>query len=132
MKTKNLIFSLICCLVGLILLVLSTLKTIDSFWSGFGGGLLAVGMIQIIRYIRYQKSDDYREKLDVDTGDERNLYLRSKACSYTLNAYVILAAIAVVVLKLMGQDLLMMAFAGSICILCLLLCFFFFYLSRKN
>ena len=34
---------------------------VDEYWSGMGGGLLALAVLQIVRYIRYYKNPEYRE-----------------------------------------------------------------------
>ena len=40
---------------GVVLLVLGILEMVDSFWSGMGGALIAVGVVRAIHILRYSK-----------------------------------------------------------------------------
>ena len=68
-------FSIFWVLVGAVLCGLGVAEVIDSFWSGMGGGLVGVGLVQTVRHIRYRKDPEYREKTDTENQDERNRFI---------------------------------------------------------
>ena len=81
-NNKRLALSIFWAVVGLVLTVLSVTEVLDSsIYSGMGGGLMAVGVLQAIRNVKYRKDADYREKIDVEANDERNRFLRMKSWS---------------------------------------------------
>ena len=65
--------------LGVALLGCSVAELIGEFWGGMGGGFVGVGVVQTIRHIRYRTNEAYREKFDVESGDERNRYLATRA-----------------------------------------------------
>jgi len=110
---------------GAILMVLGMLEVVDSFWSGMGGALIGMGVVRVIRFLRYKKDESYREKWEVETQDERNQFIRNKAWAWAGYLFVLIAAICAIVFKLLGQDLLSIAagFAVSIVVLLYWICY---------
>ena len=54
-------------------MVLSIAEVLDSsLYSGMGGALTAVGILQTIWHIRYRNDPAYREKIDTEIHDERS------------------------------------------------------------
>ena len=90
-------------LVGITLIVLGFTGILDSFWSGMGSGLLVVSALQIIRLVRLYKNSDYREKVETEVSDERNRFLRNKAWAWAGYLFVLTAAVASIVLRILGQ-----------------------------
>ena len=86
---RNLIISIFWIMVGATLIVLGVVETLDEFWSGFGGGLVAVGILQLVRNIRYRTNDDYKEKVDTEINDERNQFISSQAWAWTGYIFII-------------------------------------------
>lgn len=117
--------------LGVILIGLGFAEIIDEFWSGMGGGLLAVGLMRIIQLIRLQKDEAYREKTETEIKDERNQFLRNKAWAWAGYLFILIAAVAVIVLKLMGQELLSMAASFAVCLMLLLYWICYLLLRRK-
>ena len=77
-NNKRLALSVFWVVLGAALLVLSIAEVLDSsVYAGMGGALIAVGVFQVLRNLRYRKDSDYREKIDTEAGDERNHFLRS-------------------------------------------------------
>ena len=62
-------------ILGVALVVLGILEILDSFWSGMGGALIAVGAVRTIGILRYRKDEAYRERMEVEMGDERNHFI---------------------------------------------------------
>jgi hypothetical protein len=91
--------------LGGVLMILSVLDIIDgTMFSGLGGGLIAVGALQVFRWTKYEKDADYREKVDVEIGDERNKYISMLSWSYTGYAAIIIAAIGSLIAFILKQD----------------------------
>lgn len=101
---KRLILSIIWTVLGAVIVALSCFGILDNFWSGFGGGLVAVGLLQIVRNIRYRTNDEYKEKVDVEVNDERNKFLSTKAWAWTGYIFILCCAIATIVFKVAGYD----------------------------
>ena len=105
---------------GVVLMILGMLEVLDSFWSGMGGALIAVGAGRVIQFLRYNKDESYREKWDVESQDERNRFIRNKAWAWAGYLFVFIAAICTIAFKVLGQDLLSRVAGFAICILMLL------------
>ena len=126
---RRMYLSLFWVLVGAALFVCGAMGWIDNYWSGMGGGLLAVGIIQVVRHIRYRKNEEYREKVDVANSDERYRYLTGKAWAWAGYLFVLISGVATIALKVMGLDQWSMA---ASCALCLLLLYWISYLVLKR
>ena len=82
MKNRRWIASVVEIALGLVLSVCGVLGVVDTYWSGMGGGLLGVGIIQLVRYFRYHQSEDYKNKVDVELNDERNKFIALRAWAW--------------------------------------------------
>ena len=106
--------------IGVSLVVCNLLHMVDDYWSGMGAALLAISVLQVIRLIRYNTSDKYKEATDTAVNDERNRFLSTKAWSWAGYLYVMIAAVASIVFKLLNQEILMFAASGSVCLILIL------------
>jgi membrane protease YdiL (CAAX protease family) len=132
MKSRRRILSyIILILLGGVLVFLGNTGSIDDFWSGMGSGLLAVSVLQLLRMYRLGKDEAYREKMEIEIKDERNAFLRLKAWGWAGYLFILLAAVATIVLKVMGQDLLSMAASWAVCLLLVLYWVSYLILRRK-
>ena len=77
-KDKRIIVSIMWIIIGVVLIGLSFAGFVDIFWNGMGSGLLVVGIVQLARFYRLQKNEAYREKMEIEATDERNLFIRNK------------------------------------------------------
>ena len=130
-KDRRIIACIIYTVIGITLLVLGILEIVDSFWSGMGGALIAIGVLRTIQILRYNKDEAYREKWSVEAQDERNRFIRNKAWAWAGYLFVLIAAICTVVFRLLGQELLSMAASFAVCILVLLYWACYWLLKRK-
>ena len=90
--------------LGGVLMTLSVLDIIDgTMFSGLGGGLIAVGALQVFRWTKYEKDAEYREKVDVEIGDERNKYISMLSWSYTGYAAILIAAVGSLITFILKQ-----------------------------
>ena len=128
---RRMYLSLFWLLLGAVLVVCSMTEVIDSYWSGMGGGFAGVGIAQLIRHIRYRKNEEYREKVDVETNDERNRFLAGKAWAWAGYLFVLVSGVATIALKVLGQDQWSLAASCALCLLLVLYWGSYLVLKRK-
>ena len=128
---KRLIACIVEIVIGLALLISNLAGLTDPFWSGMGTALIAVGVIFLIRQIKYQTSETYRESVDVEVNDERNKYLSMKAWSWAGYLFVLITAVAAIVLKIADRDELVSMAAGSVCLIMVLYWLAYLVVRRK-
>lgn len=131
MKVKTYFVSIIYIIIGAILLGLGFAGKVDEFWNGMGSALLVIGVIQLIRRYRLDKNEAYREKMEIENNDERNKFIRNKAWAWAGYLFVMIMAVASIVLKIFEQDLLSVAAGGAVCLMILLFWGAYFFLKRK-
>ena len=125
------ILSILYILIGLSLTVCGVLERIDSFWSGMGTAFAVIGVLQMVRLVRYQTNPNYKETTDTAARDERNRFIRAKAWSWVGYLYIVIAAVATILFKLFEQELLMFAASGSVCLMLVLYWILYLILNRK-
>ncbi len=125
MNNRKRMIATICWLViGAALIGAHYAGWIEDYWYGMGTSLLVVGILQMLRWIRYNKDQIYKEKMDVEAKDERNRFISSKAWAWAGYLYVLAGAAASIGFKIAGNDLMTKAAAMSVCLLMV-----FYYLS---
>ena len=103
-NNKRLALSAFWVVLGAVLLGLSVAGKLDSsIYAGMGGALIAVGALQVIRYVRYRNQAEYKEKVDTEAGDERNAFLRMKSWSLAGSVAFMLQGIGVIVAAILGE-----------------------------
>lgn len=130
-SNKRLIASIVEIVLGAVLLVCNFADLLDEFWSGMGVALIVVGVLFLMRQIRYKTNETYRDSVDVEVNDERNKYLRMKAWSWAGYLFVLIAAVGAIVLKIAGRDELVFMAGGSVCLIVVLYWLAYVVLSRK-
>ena len=128
---KNRFVSLLWVLLGVVLTVCAAAGVLDSYWYSFGMALLVVGGLQLWRQRRYRKNEAYREKVDTETGDERNRFIANKAWAWAGYGFVMIAAVASIAFKIAGREDLMMFCSFSVCLMVLLYWGSYMILKRK-
>ncbi|MBP3677974.1 MAG: hypothetical protein J6I97_06475 [Agathobacter sp.] len=128
---KSYLVSILYLLIGAILLGLSFAGKVDEFWNGMGSALLVMGVIQLIRRYRLEKNEAYREKIEIETNDERNQFIRNKAWAWAGYLFVMIMAVTCIVLRIVGQDVLSMAASGAVCLVLVLFWGSYYILKRK-
>ena len=132
MKHDRRVIAGICYVVlGAVLLALGIMEVVDEFWSGMGGALLVVGVLQVVRFFRYRNNEEYREKAEIAAKDERNHYIRNKAWAWSGYLFMLIAAVATIAFRVAGQDTLSSAASMAICLLLVLYWVSFLVLSKK-
>ena len=128
---RRIIGNVVCIVLGVVLFGLGFADVLDSFWSGMGGALMAVGIVRAIQILRYSKDKAYREEKEIEAKDERNHFIRNKAWAWVGYLFVIITAVSTIVFKLMKQDLLSIAAGTAVCILVVLYWGCFMVLKKK-
>ena len=122
---KRIYLSIFWILIGAVLFGLGTFDIIDSFWGGMGSGLIAVGIVQTARWVRYRSNSEFREKFDTSANDER------KAWAWAGYISVLAGAVGAVVFKVMGKEELSLFCSMAVCLLLVLYWVCYFVLNRK-
>ena len=131
-NNKKLVLSIFWAVVGLVLTVLSVTEVLDSsIYSGMGGALMAVGVLQAIRNVKYRKDADYREKIDVEANDERNRFLRMKSWSWAGYIAILVEAAGVIVAIILGEKTIRLILSFSVCLILVAYWVSYLILSRK-
>ena len=130
MDKKN-IYPIVLLAAGLALIGLGVAEIVDEFWSGMGSALLVIGIIRLLRYYRLKKNDAYREKMETAVTDERNQFIRAKAWSWAGYLFIMVSAIATIIFRILGQDLLCQVASGAVCLMLVLYWISFFILKKK-
>ena len=130
--TKRLLATIIEIIFGIVLAILGYAGVVDEYWSGMGTALIVVGAIFLLRTFRYNTNKEYKEKVDVEAKDERNRYLRSMAWSWTGYLFVVIAAIASIMFKVIGLDTYSMAAGMAVCLLVVLYWISYLILNKKH
>lgn len=119
-QDKRILMSILWVIIGAVLIGLGFAGKVDSFWNGMGSALAVVGALQLLRLHRFYKNEAYREKVEIGLSDERNQFIRGRAWAWAGYLFILIAAVATVVLNVMGQELLSMAASGAVCLMLLL------------
>lgn len=131
-NNKRLALSIFWIVLGVVLLGLSVAEVIDStYYGGMGGGFIAVGILQVMRNLKYRRNPEYREKIDVEVSDERNKYLRMQSWSWAGYIMVIGLAISSVIAMILGQEQVQLTLMYSMCALLMVYTISYYILSRK-
>ena len=118
-------------LFGVLLWGLGIAEIVDEFWSGMGSAFILMGILRWIRMHRFQKDESYREKIEIAENDERYRFIRNKAWAWAGYLFIIIAACAVIILKITGQELLSQAASGGVCLMLVLYYVSYLILQRK-
>ena len=128
---RKIIVNIIWIVIGAALIAASLIGEENSMLSGMGGGLIGVGIIQLIRGIQYNTSETYREKYDTEASDERNRFLRMKAWSWAGYLLVELCAVACFVCMIMKQYFYAQLAGGGVCLILILYLISYAIIKRK-
>ena len=119
-------------LAGAALLVLSITEVLkEAVYAGMGGALVAVGVLQVVRNLRYRKDEEYKEKVDTEVNDERMSFLRMKSWSWTGYLMILIEGIGVIVALVLGQRTIQLVLSYSVCLILVIYWISYLVLSRK-
>ena len=131
-NNKKLLLSVLWRLAGAALLVLSITEVLkEAVYAGMGGALVAVGVLQVVRNLRYRKDEEYKEKVDTEVNDERMSFLRMKSWSWTGYLMILIEGIGVIVALVLGQRTIQLVLSYSVCLILVIYWISYLVLSRK-
>lgn len=131
-NNRRLILSIFWMILGAVLLGLSVTEVLDSsMYAGMGGGLIAVGALQLARNLKYRKDPEYREKIDTEANDERNRFLRMKSWSWTGYVVVLVEGVGSIAAMILGKRELQLTLAYSVWLIMVVYWISFFIISKK-
>ena len=132
MKTnRRALLSIVWIILGIGLIAASFFEAVDEFWSGMGSAFILVGILQLIRFTRYSKNAEYREKVDTEVNDERNRYITGKAWGWAGYLFVLISAVGCIIFRILGKNELSLLASGALCLLLVLYWVSYFILKRK-
>lgn len=131
MNKKRLVTSILEIIIGFALVIGSVFGAVDEFWSGMGTTLLILGILFLFKAVKYETNIEYKEKYDIEINDERNKYLSMKAWAWAGYLFVMIAAVAAIMLKLAGREDLMMITSGNVCLIMVLYWISYVVLKKK-
>ena len=130
MDKKN-IYPIALLVAGLALIGLGFAEIVDEFWSGMGSALAVMGIIRLLRFYRLNKNTAYREKMETAATDERNQFIRAKAWSWAGYLFIMVSAVATIIFRILGQDLLCQFASSAVCLMLVLYWVSYFVLKKK-
>ena len=130
-KDNRVLWAVIYVVIGAALMGFAIAGKLDEFWSGMGSTIMVIGALRLVRAYRFSKNEAYREKIEIEEADERNLFIRNKAWAWAGYLFVMIMAVATIVFKIAGQETLMMAASMSVCLMITLFWVSFYILKRK-
>ena len=128
---KRLALSIFWVILGVVLMALSIAEVLDSLYAGMGGALTAVGVLQVIRNLRYRRDPEYQVKIDTEVNDERNRFLRMKSWSWAGYIAIMVEGIGVIAASILGNDTVRTMLSYSVCLLLCAYWISYLILSRK-
>ena len=132
MKYSRKIFvSIFWIVLGSILMFLNFKIGLDEYWSGLGTAFIVIGILQIVRNVKYHTNESYKEKIDTANKDERNKFIGTKAWAWAGYFYVLVGAVAVIVLQILGMKEVSQIISMSVCALLILYWICFLILRKK-
>ena len=131
MDNKRFMASILEIVVGAVLCIVSFTGVIDEYWGSMGGTLIIVGALMLFRQFRYKTNDTYREKIDLQTKDERNRYIALKSWAWAGYLFVILGAVASIALRIAGMNDYSVFAAFGVCLIMVLYWISYVILHKK-
>lgn len=128
---KNIIINTLYIILGIVLIVLVFMNKVNSLFAGFGGSLLGVGVVQLIRAIKYKTNSEYKEMVDTKTNDERNRFISMKAWSWVAYSFIMICAVVNIICLIMSKVIYMQISAGIICVMLVLYYICYLIISKK-
>ena len=131
MINRRLALGVVYIIIGVLLSVLSFVSIVDEWWQSFGVAIFIVGIVDIIRYIKYRRNVEYKEKVDLSNSDERNRFLSMKAWSWAGYMFVIISGIGVIGFQIAGLRVWSIACSYCVCLIMILYWISYAILKRK-
>ena len=100
---RKLVGAIICLVIGIICLIYLAVnhekinEELLSYISGFSTGIISIGIITVIKYIRIMKNEKMSKKIENANNDERLKLINSEAMAISFRISVLMEAIASII-----------------------------------
>ena len=132
MKTKmRIAANVLEILLGAGLLIGNAMGHVNEYWSGLGTALIVVGGMFLWKQFRYRTDMAYKEAVDTQNNDERNRYISLKSWSWAGYLFLLISAVAAIILMVADRGDLVPFASGSVCLLVFLYWGSYLILSKK-
>ena len=117
--------------MGIVLAILfsksqGVMKTLPFICLGIGAGFCGGGLSGIITYRRIQKSPRLAKEKEINTKDERNVFITYKAKSAAYNLTLIIFAVLIMFLAVVQvESYIILVFTGAYLLIIFLYIYFF-------
>jgi len=128
---KKILFYLLFCILGIIIFTLTLIFEVDTFWNGIAVGFIFTSALKLFALFKYKNDSDYAKKVTIQNKDERNIFLANKAKSIAFYFYIIISAIAVIILRIFELNQESQFCAYSVCLLLILYYIAYTYVRKK-
>lgn len=92
-------------------------RSTNEYMITLGIALIIMGIFRIIRYMKITKDDDSVRLQKIAETDERNISIIHKAKSTAFGLYILITAMAVIVLEILGNSELSSILGLNVCII---------------
>lgn len=117
--------------LGVVLIITSSAGVVNDIFSGMGGGFIVVGVIQLIRALKYKTNPEYREKIDIEINDERNRTIQMKAWSWTGYLVIIILALITIISAIFSKMMISEIAGFAVCGVLIIYWISYIILSKK-
>lgn len=118
-------------IVGAAMIVTYAVKSGNEFLCSFGGALVLMGIVQILKHKRLLKNGYALEKRRIAETDERNIMLSHKAKSLAFSLYIFLSCCAVIAFEFFNMEEKAIPLSYSVCALLVLYLICYCILNKK-
>ena len=131
MNQNRVYLNILWIILGSILIALSFMKKVDSFWSGCGSAFFLIGCLQLLKYYRLKNNKEYQETMKIIEQDERFHFIRNKALAWAGYTFIVICGAMTFVFKFMNLEELSIICGFNICIILILYVIFYAFLGKK-
>ena len=129
---KRLILSIFWIVLGVVLMVLTMNGTLDhAVYSAMGGAFIAVGVIQVIKQVKYRTNSEYKEKIDTEVNDERNRFIRMKSWSWAGYITIFVEFVGIIIAMIAKEYTIQTVLSYSVCLIIIVYLISYVVLSKK-
>lgn len=130
-QKKNMFVFALLFLAGIGIVTASVFTNDQSWWGGFGGGMVGVGGMKLLQGLRYRKNEDFAREVDTGNQDERNRFLTERAKSWTCSITFLMLGISCMILRLAKLYAYSNLCAFTICGMLAVYCLAYWLLRKK-
>ena len=135
---RKLIGAGICLVLGIISLIILAInyKIINeellSYLSGFSTGIIAVGIITLIKYTRVMKNERMSKKIENANNDERLKVINNESMAISFRISVLVEAVVSIICALYNKMQIAEYLGFAICFQIVVYLITYFIISKKN